>query len=414
VTRRQAAWWAAALAASFAVPISSPWVGVLRDVAEARLGGRYLSVLAFGLGAVAVTALAIAVASIRTRRLPRYALLLLVVALTGLQPLLWGQGIRRVDLVERVHLVEYSGIAFLYFLALRSRVRDGALPILAVLAATYVGVADETIQWLSSMRVGDIRDVLLNGWAGAIGAAFALALALPGDFRWRPEPSSLGAIRRSATLLLLVGAALFSHIGVGTVIHDPRAGAFVSHFDAAGLLRARDQRAVLWASSPPAAPAPLVREDPFLSEAGFHKATRDRAAADGRARRAWLENRILERWYAPYLALRSFETGAPNRWSEDQRTAIRGQARRHGGLVPGPARSPAAEDRLTPVPRSLLWAAVLLAAAAGLWGGGRHLERRLGVPTGSAGAGKVRPVDADRPFTPGRPIPTGKSRAEEE
>ena len=276
--RRQVVWWILALAASFAIPLSSPWVGVLRDALESRLGGRYVTVLAIGLAAVGVAAFGVAVGSIRTRRARRYGLLAVALVLILLQPLLWHQGIRRVDLVERVHLVEYAGVGFLYLLALRSRVRDAALPVLAVLAAGYVGVADETIQWLSPARVGDIRDVLLNGWAGAIGAAFALALAPPRGLELRPEPSSLAAVRRSATLLLVIGAALFSQVGVGTVIHDPEAGAFVSHFAPVQLLRARDRRVALWSTAPPAPPRPLGREDPFLSEAGFHKAVRDRAA----------------------------------------------------------------------------------------------------------------------------------------
>ena len=374
--RRQVVWRILALAAAFAIPLSSPWVGVLRDALESRLGGRYVTVLAIGLAAVGVAAFGVAVGSIRTRRARRYGLLAVALVLILLQPLLWHQGIRRVDLVERVHLVEYAGVGFLYLLALRSRVRDAALPVLAVLAAGYVGVADETIQWLSPARVGDIRDVLLNGWAGAIGAAFALALAPPSGLELRPKPSSVAAVRRSATLLLVIGAALFSQVGVGTVIHDPEAGAFVSHFAPVELLRARDRRVALWSTAPPAPPRPLGREDPFLSEAGFHKAVRDRAAVAGGARQAWLENRILERWYTPYLALRSFETGAPNRWSAERRAAVQETVRRRGALAPGPYRSPVLADRLLPVPRSLLWTIVLV-VAAGLWSGGRWLERRL-------------------------------------
>lgn len=372
--RRRASWWTLALGASFVIPFSSPWLGVLRDGLEARLGGRYVSVLAIGLAVVGVVALGVAVASIRTRRARRYGLLALAVGLVVLQPLLWGQGMRRVDLVERVHLVEYAGLAFLYLLALRDRVRDAALPVLAILAAVLVGVADETIQWLSSARVGDIRDVLLNGWAGAIGALFALALVSPSGFGLRPGPASIRAVRRLALVVLLSGAALFSRVGVGTVIEDPQAGAFVSHFAPTDLLDVRDRRAALWSSAPPEPPHPLRREDPFLSEAGFHKAARDEAAAHARPRQAWLENRILERWYTPYLGLRSFETGDPNRWSSEMRAAVLAEARRRGGVRPGPYRSPVLATRLRTVPPSLLWAGVLL-VAAGLWSGRRRLER---------------------------------------
>lgn len=383
---RNALWWALALGASAAVPLSSPWLGLLRDGLARLLGGHYADALAIGLAAVGIAALAVAVASIRTRRAERYGLLILALALVALQPLLWNQGIRRVDLVERIHLVEYAGIAGLYLLALRPRVRDLALPVLATLAAGLVGVADETIQWLSPARVGDIRDVLLDGWAGAIGALFVLALVAPEGLERRPGARSVRATRRLALVLLLAGAALFSRVGVGTMIHDPRAGAFVSESAPAELLRTRDARAREWALAPPGPLHPLGLEDGFLTEAGFHKAVRDQAATAGALRQALFENRILERWYTPYLDLRSFDTGAPNRWPEELRAAITEDARGQGHLDPGPYRSPALADRLRPVPTSLLWGAVLL-AAAGLWGGGRWLERRLA-------AGKVERVSA--------------------
>ena len=161
------------------------------------------------------------------------------------------------------------------------------------------------------------------------------------------------------------------------MIHDPEAGAFVSHLAPAELLRARDRRAALWSTAPPAPPRPLGREDPFLSEAGFHKAVRDRAAAAGGARQAWLENRILERWYTPYLALRSFESGAPNRWSPEMRAAVRETVRRRGALAPGPYRSPALADRLAAGAAEPAVGASSWLVAAGLWSGGRWLERRL-------------------------------------
>ncbi len=392
MVRRQEGWWIAALAASVAVPVASPWLGTARALLETRLGGSYADALAIGLIAVGGAAFVVAVASIRTRRAVRYGLLAAALALVALETLLWGEGIRRIDLVERVHLVEYAAIALLYSKAFEARVRDFALPLLAILAATLVGMADETIQSISPVRVGDMRDVLLNGWAAAIGALFALALAPPRHFALRPRPASVRALRRLALVVLVAGAALFSRIGVGTVIHDPRAGVFVSTYRPAELLEVRDERARRWRTAPPGPFRPLGLQDDFLTEAGFHKATRDRAAASGAARQALFENRILERWYTPYLALHSFETGDPNRWSPAMHARIEAAARRGAPsgstVLPGPYRSPVLATRLLPVPRSLLWAVVAVGAAA-LWWGGRLLEQRLARPGDGAVAGAV-------------------------
>jgi len=410
---RSALRWTPALVTSVLIPLASPWLGPLRGAIEARLGGHYADVLEIALVAIALAGFGTVVASIRDHRLPRYGLLALALVLVVLQVLFWGHGNRRVDMVERVHLVEYALVVALYYAALRPRFRDPALPVLAVLAGTLVGVADETVQWLSAVRVGELRDVALDAWAAVIGALVVVALAPPASFQWRPAPSSIRAVRRLALVTLLACAALFDQIGVGVEIDDPAAGSFVSRYAPADLLAASELRAARWPRTPPPHPLrPLDREDPFLTEAGSHALVRNLALAHKAYRKAYFENLILERWYAPYLDLLSFANGRPNRWTPAMRASIVAQVEKRGAPRPGPYRSSALRTRLVTVPRSLLWGGVVV-LAAGLWGGGQWLEGRLRRPPDEP---RERPLagKVSLSIAPGETFPAGAALVDEE
>jgi hypothetical protein len=64
---------------------------------------------------------------------------------------------------ERVHFLEYGVLGFL---VLQATGRRMALSLAFVI---LVGVADEFIQLLLPNRVGDLRDVVMNGAGGAFG-----------------------------------------------------------------------------------------------------------------------------------------------------------------------------------------------------------------------------------------------------
>jgi len=357
--------WLAALALALVVPPAAPWLGALRDVLEKGLGARYVELLAVGLVTSGVAAFALAVAwiwrgSTRGEALRRVALLAVALGLVGAQVLLAATGNRKVDLVERVHLIEYAAIAFLFMNALRRRVRDLALPLLALGATVLVGLADEWIQWATSVRVGDMRDVYLNGLAGTIGILFALALIPPERLMARPAAPSFRALRRLGPVVVLAWGALFACANQGYLIADPQAGTFLSYRPPAALLDARADRLARWSRTPPPRPAPLVREDTYLTEGGFHVSLRNNALREKRYRQAWLENLILERWYPAFLDRKSFRSGASHRWSPAQRRLVA----QHAGTFPARwYRSPVLADRLKPVAGELLWGGVVVLAA---------------------------------------------------
>lgn len=363
--------WVPALVLSVGAVVGAPWLGELREAVQGHLGSAYADTLAYILAGVGLVAFAGAAASIRRDRIVRYGLLVIALGLVVAQVLLWQRGSREVQLVERIHLVEYGLIAFLWVHALRGRFRDGALPVLALSVTVAVGLADEWVQWATPVRVGDVQDVLLNAWAGAIGVLFGMALIPPLRFGLRPAAPTLRSVRIVGVVVLVGAGALFDTANQGAAIRDPSAGSFVSVYEPGELLDAAEERTRRWAHEPPGPLRPLALEDRFLSEAGAHLAARNRALNAGQHVRALLENRILERWYAPYLDLPRGDRGATARWSAAQRADIEEKA---GPTVDRRARtyrSGAFRKRLVTVPQSLLWTVVLAAAAIWWWGWAR-------------------------------------------
>jgi VanZ family protein len=366
------------LALSVAAPLAAPWLGELRKLIEDHLGDWYVRGLALALAAVGLAAFAGAAASIRRHRALRYTLLALALALVTAQVLLWNRGGVRVQLVERVHLVEYGLLGFLWVEVLRHRVRDALLPVLALLATVLVGVADEWVQWATPVRAGDVQDALLNGWGGVIGTLFGLALVPPRRFVLRPAAPTVRAVRGLGLAVLVAAGGLVEVANRGVVIHDPGAGTFVSAYAPGELLRARDARSRGWSPRAPGEFRPLSFEDRFLSEAGAHAAERNRAVTRGRFRLAVLENRILERWYTPYLDLEWPGRGS-NRWSSEMRRNVLEEAGPMVDRRAGTYRSKVLRWRLVPFPGSLLWGGLVLAAMA-WWTAGAGLIRWLDRP----------------------------------
>jgi VanZ family protein len=356
-----AARWSLPLAASLAAVAIGPFLGELRVRLVEAFGRRFFAALALGLAAVALGAGAVAVGRLRRwgrRGLPaRLAGLALAAVLVVLQVIWWRTGDANVDLFQRVHLPEYALLAVLYLLAFRSRHRGIVLPVLTLAAVTLVGLADEAVQWATPVRVGDGRDVLLNLYAGVVGVIFGLSLV--------PRPvlggPSAPATRRAAAWLcagvVLAGAAFFDVAHLGHRIDDPEVGSFVSYFSPRSLERAREERARRWAVDPPRPPRPLAFEDYFLTEAGWHAQARNEALSGEDFERAFEENRILERWYTPYLDL-----GRRHRWPPAQRAYVE----RHRE----PFESATLSGRIVTRPRGpVLWSGVgALVLALGITG----------------------------------------------
>lgn len=368
------------LALAAVILAAAPALGRIRNLLLDTLGERFLVALAVATATAGAAAFVWAVVRIRERRAKRYTYLAVAFALVAVQVVWWQSGDARVDVVERIHLLEYGSLAFAFFLALRGTIRGWALPALALVATTLVGVADEAVQWWTPLRVGDGRDVLLNLLAGLVGVAFALALVPPTTDGApghrpdrRPDRRSLRWLGVGLAVLVLAGAAFVHAAHLGHWVRDEVDGgavAFRSRWTAEELVEIRDVRAREYAADPPTELSAYGAEDFFLTEAARHVQARNEAVAAGDWVAAWGENRILEEWYEPFLGLRSFSSGDLHRWPDEQRRDV--ASRRHGaamGYV-----SPVFEGHLaTGVPAWWLWGGAGVVAAALVMGfGGRR------------------------------------------
>ncbi len=352
------------LALSLIIVATSPFMGQVRDVLLRSLGARFALVLAVGLGAAVAVAVIGAALRIREprpgRRWLRLGGLALALVLLGIQVFGFGTGNPVVDAAERIHLLEYGLLGALFYRALR-RFRDASVLPLTALAVALVGVVDELVQWWTPVRTGDVRDVLLNAYAGLCGLLFGLALAPPQGWARRIEPGTARRVGLAAALTVLGFAFFYDRAHLGYEITDPEIGRFRAWHTRERLLELEAERGREWAADPPTGLERMGPEDFYLTAAGWHVQHRNASYQRGDWFHAWKENRILEVYYEPFLELRSFG-GNPvqHRLPPAQRQEIDAKRPRPD---PVPYESPALGERVVVIPRPWFWAAVIAIAA---------------------------------------------------
>ncbi|MGH9363450.1 MAG: hypothetical protein ACRD2T_16190, partial [Thermoanaerobaculia bacterium] len=190
---------------------------------------------------------------------------------------------------------------------------------------------------------------------------FGVALEPPRGFRWQFDPPAARRVGRFAALTLLAFALFFDRAHLGYGIEDPEIGRFRSFFSPERLQAAKAERARAWAADPPTGLARLAKEDFYLTAAGWHVEHRNVSFHRGDWFHAWKENRILELYYTPFLALHSF---APphnqHRLPEAQRSEINAKRPR---LDPVPYESPVMRGRVVVWERKIFWVGMLAGAA---------------------------------------------------
>jgi VanZ family protein len=216
----------------------------------------------------------------------------------------------RVYLVEGAHFAEYGILAVLAFLAAEDRtlLARGAHTLGLVIA---VALVDETIQWVLASRFAEVRDVALNVAAGVLGTGYAvILLGGPGrvEGKLRPvRPELLHLAAMGALLVPATGAFLYLvHSGHRIEWDEVE---FVSRYSTSELDRTAKDRRNRWASMSIEEQQSLVSPDRslwavadfYVDEARRHIDARNHAANQGALQAATGENRILERWYEPYL-----------------------------------------------------------------------------------------------------------------
>ncbi len=351
------------LLVALVIVVTAPFMGLVRDFLLRSLGARFAVVLGIGLAAaigVAVVGAALGVREpVPARRWLRLGGLAVALVLLGVQVFGFGTGNPIVDAAERIHLIEYGLLGALFYRAFR-RYGDASVVPLTALAVALVGIVDELVQWWTPVRTGDVRDVVLNAYAGLCGLLFGLALQPPEGWAFRGGRATARRVGRFAAFTLLAFAVFYDRAHLGYVVTDPEIGRFRAWHTRDRLLELKADRAVRWAADPPTGLEIVAMEDFYLTAAGWHVQHRNASFHGGDWFHAWKENRILEVYYEPFLELRSFGgTAVAHRLPPEQRAEIDARRPRPD---PVPYESPALGKRIVVVPRPWFWSAALALA----------------------------------------------------
>jgi VanZ family protein len=318
---------AVATAVSAGLVAAAPYVGVVRSEIRAAFPGQFGLIINGVVAAALLGALAWALARIRSRRLLRYGAIALAFGAGTAYSYATASPDPSVRAVEHFHFVEFGLITFLYYRAWRGRLDWSAIA-LPMLATFVVGVADEAVQWFIPARVGELKDVWLNGAAIGCGLLFGAGFDPPSPFTpgWRPGSWRLTANALAVSVLALGAFVHLVHLGVE--IRDGATGVFGSRYTAAELAVLAADRAERWKIAPPLVRPPrLSREDQYMTEGLQHVQARNSAWDAADAFTAWRENLILEKWFAPVLATPSYVSTTGHRWSAEHRADAEARVR---------------------------------------------------------------------------------------
>ena len=362
--------FALAVIVSATLVLSAPFIGFVRAWIRTTFPGQFVRIIGSAIGVLAVVAVVSAALRIRTHRLLRYGAIAAALIVAVWYSLAEATGNPDVDVVQRFHFVEYGLITFLFYRAWRP-LEDPAILVLPVLAGLLVGTADEWLQWFIPNRVGEIADVLLNGIAIGCGMLFSLGADPPTSFSRRLRPGSIFRIGRMGAATILTIAVFFQIVHLGSDVRDDEAGTFKSRWSESELERLATAKRDEWRTHPP----PLVlqrvsREDQYMTEGVTHVQKRNELLAANDPKGAWMENLILEKYFAPVLDTPSYVSRTGHRWSAEQRQSV--QTLAAGG-------DPSYVSRANPYPiytwsRAVFWLGSI-ALAAVMWIVARIVDR---------------------------------------
>jgi VanZ like family len=363
---------AKAIGLSAAVILSAPFLGQVRAFLRAAFPGHFVSIVGASIALAMAGAFALALARIRHARAIRYGVIAASVGVAIAFSLATETGVPEVDVVERVHFIEYGAIAFLFYRAFRP-LGDVSAFILPMLAGLIVGTFDEWLQWFIPNRVGEARDVFLNLVAIACGLAFGAALEPAPAFAFGLRPRSRRIVTVAAVGALLVFAAFANAVHLGYFLIDPEVGAFKSHYRPEELQQLASDRLGRWRVDPPIVLKRLSREDQYLDEGLWHIRERNRRWDAGDYDVALRENQILERYFAPVIDTKSYAAPELSRWPPEQKADARQRAKGGTEFI-----SQAEPYPILATLRWRFWAAVVALAASALLLGLRNTK---GKPT---------------------------------
>ena len=370
-----------AIAVSTVLVLSAPFIGFVRSWIRSTFPGQFVRIVGATIVVLAAGAIVSAVVRIRENRLLRYGALLAALGGAIWFSVLEATGNPDVDVVQRFHFVEYGVITFLFYRAWRP-VEDPAILILPLLAGLLVGTADEWLQWFIPNRVGEIADILLNSLAIGCGLLFSVGADPPARFSWRLRRGSILRIGRLSAVTVLALAVFVHIVHLGYDIRDQEVGVFKSRYSNSAFPAIGAVKRAEWHMHPPPLTLQRVsREDQYMTEGVTHVQRRNELLAANDVKGAWMENLILEKYFAPVLDTPSYVSRTGHRWSEEQRAAV--ELRAAGS-------DPAYVSTANPYPifawsRRLFWL-VSGAAAIAVWVAARLAARSIRPQPGTSTA----------------------------
>ena len=321
-----------AIVVSAVLILSAPFVGRIRGQIRAAFPGQFVTIVGGTIAVAIAAALIVALTRIRNRLGLRYGLIALSLVLGAAYAYSIRTGNPEVDTVELFHFVSYGLVTLLFYRAWRP-VGDGAIFVLPVLCALIVGAVDEWFQWFIPNRIGELRDVFLNGAAIATGLLFSLGLDPPDRFTLHSARNSKTKVRRMLAATVVVIATFISIVHLGYTVRDGER-AFKSIYSSSNLERLSGERIERWRDNPPIVLQRFSEEDQYMSEGLWHVQRRNRAWDAGDVRTAVEENLILERFYAPVLDTPSFVSRTGHRWSPEHRNEADTRFKQHADASP--------------------------------------------------------------------------------
>ncbi len=211
-----------------------------------------------------------------------------------------------VGLVEKVHLLEYSLLAVLFWWAFHRRLPGPQIYVHGLLFTVLAGLLDEYVQHLLPLRVGEIRDVWINLLAGALGLLYVALVIRPGQGINPPAARVWRNILLGSAVFLLALGGFLQQVQLGHLIVDRKAGvAFKTRFDRNGLGRQNRIHRLRWQETGArfnpeetvAGYGAWAVEDFFITEALRHIGARNHHLDAGRPVMAAAEQKILLRHF---------------------------------------------------------------------------------------------------------------------
>src|SRR5258706_11953123 len=204
----------AASVVSGLVILAAPIMGEIRGLLRSAFPKQFVAIVGTAVAAAVALTVVVALVRIQSRRTARYAAIALALVIGVSYSLMSRSGFPDVDAVEHVHFVEYGIITMLFYRAWREH-RDPSAFVLPVLAGLLVGTLDEWLQWFVPVRVGEMRDVLLNLVAISCGLLAGGAIEPPPTYGSRLRPDSAASVGLAGAIVLLAFAAFVNAVHMG-------------------------------------------------------------------------------------------------------------------------------------------------------------------------------------------------------